>query len=88
VVVQVDAFDTVGPWAGRRGYDSIVETTSGLAAEGMARSGRDAPTPLPVQAHDFSTGLLAAFAARRLADHQAEVGGTWWAHLSLVRTRN
>ena len=88
VVVQVDAFDTVGPWAGRRGYDSIVQTTSGLAAEGMARSGRDVPTPLPVQAHDFCTGLLAAFAARRLADHQAEVGGTWRAHLSLVRTRN
>ncbi len=88
VVVQVDAFDTVGPWAGRRGYDSIVQTTTGLAAEGMARSGRDVPTPLPVQANDFCTGLLAAFAARRLVDHQAEVGGTWRAHLSLLRTRD
>jgi hypothetical protein len=96
VVVQVNAFDTTDdippgratPWAGRRGFDSIVQTTTGIAAEGMARSGRDTPTPLPVQANDFCTGLLAAFAARRLVDHQARVGGTWLARLSLLRTRN
>jgi len=103
IVVQVDAFGRPedhgpnrpagvraepGPWAGRRGFDSIVQTTTGIAAEGMVRSGRDVPTPLPVQAHDYCTGLLAAFAARRLADHQAEVGGTWLVRLSLLRTRN
>lgn len=96
VVVQVNAFDSPAdipagrstPWAGRRGYDSIVQTTTGLAAEGMSRTGRDVPTPLPVQANDYCTGLLAAFAARRLADHQAAVGGTWLARLSLLRTRN
>lgn len=96
VIIQVNAFDDVddlapghdSPWAGRRGFDSIVQTTTGIAAEGMARSGRDVPTPLPVQANDFCTGLLAAFAARRLADHQAQVGGTWLARLSLLRTRN
>ncbi len=96
VIVQINAFDgpddlapgSASPWAGRRGYDSIVQTTTGIAAEGMARSGRDGPTPLPVQANDFCTGLLAAFAARRLIDHQAEVGGTWLARLSLLRTRN
>ncbi len=96
VIVQINAFDGpddlapghASPWAGRRGYDSIVQTTTGIAAEGMARSGRDGPTPLPVQANDFCTGLLAAFAARRLVDHQAQVGGTWLARLSLLRTRN
>lgn len=96
VVVQIDAFGSTGdptsghpaPWAGRRGFDSIVQTTTGIVAEGMARSGRDRPTPLPVQANDYCTGLLAAFAARRLADHQAKVGGTWLARLSLLRTRN
>ncbi len=96
VIVQVNAFDAPDdipagrstPWAGRRGFDSIVQTTTGIAAEGMARSGRDGPTPLPVQANDFCTGLLAAFAAERLVAHQAEVGGTWLARLSLLRTRN
>ena len=32
--------------------------------------------------------LRAAFAARRLIRHQAEVGGTWLARLSLLRTRD
>ena len=88
VVVQVCAFDWVGPWAGRRGFDSIVQSTTGFGHEGMVRSGNDRPMPMPVQALDYCTGLLAAFAARRLADHQAEVGGTWLARLSLLRTRN
>ncbi len=96
VVVQISAFDTAAdipadrptPWADRGGFDSIVQTTTGMAAEGMARSGRAVPTPLPVQANDFCTGLLAAFCAKRLVAHQAEVGGTWLARLSLLRTRN
>ena len=88
VVVQISAFDWVGPWAGRRGYDSIVQTTTGIVAEGRDMSGSDQPTPLPVQALDYCTGYLAAFVARRLVEHQAQVGGTWLARLSLLRTRN
>lgn len=88
VVVQLCAFDWVGPWTGRRGFDSIVQTTTGIAAEGMRQAGTDRPTPLPVQALDYCTGLLAAFAARRLIEHQSAQGGTWLARLSLLRTRN
>ncbi len=88
VVVQLCAFDWVGPWAGRRGFDSIVQSTTGFGHEGMVRSGNDRPTPMPVQALDYCTGLLAAFAAKRLVDHQAAEGGTWLARLSLLRTRN
>lgn len=101
--VQISAFDWTGPWAGRRGFDSIVQTTTGIAAEGGSRAsgGGDAgagsppvdrgvrsPRPLPVQALDYCTGLLAAFAARHLVDVQAREGGTWLARLSLLRTRN
>lgn len=88
VVVQLCAFDWVGPWAGRRGYDSVVQSTTGFGHEGMVRSGSDLPTPMPVQALDYCTGLLAAYAAKRLVDHQADAGGTWLARLSLLRTRN
>ena len=88
VNVQVCAFDWVGPWAGRRGYDSIVQSTTGIVDAGSVASGRSQPTPLPVQALDFSTGLLAAFAAAQLGRHQSEHGGTWLARLSLLRTRN
>ena len=88
VTVQISAFDWVGPWAGRRGFDSIVQSTTGIVEAGRDAAGADGPTPLPVQALDFATGYLAAFTARRLLDHQAEVGGTWLARLSLLRTRN
>ncbi|HEX3089845.1 MAG TPA: CoA transferase [Ilumatobacteraceae bacterium] len=88
VSIQVCAFDCVGPWSGRRGYDSIVQSTTGIVTAGSEASGRTQPTPLPVQALDFCTGLLAAFAAAQLVRHQSEHGGTWLARLSLLRTRN
>lgn len=88
VTVQLSAFDWVGPWAGRRGFDSIVQSTTGIGDEGMRQSGADVPTPLPVQALDYCTGLLASFAAQQLVAHQSEHGGTWLARLSLLRTRN
>lgn len=88
ITVQLSAFDWIGPWAQRRGFDSIVQTTTGIGAEGMAQSGSSQPVPLPVQALDYCTGLLAAFAAQQLAAHQREHGGTWLARLSLLRTRN
>lgn len=88
VAVQICAFDWVGPWAGRRGFDSIVQSTTGIVRAGSRAAGSERPVPLPVQALDYCTGLLAAFAAERLVRHQAEVGGTWLARLSLLRTRN
>ncbi len=88
VTVQVSAFDWTGPWAERRGFDSIVQSTTGIVDAGTHQSGSTEPVPLPVQALDFCTGLLAAFAGRQLVAHQAVHGGTWVARLSLLRTRN
>lgn len=95
VVVEICAFDWVGPWAGRRGYDSIVQTTTGLAlagADAARAAGADMPdgqpVHLPVQALDYATGFLAAFTAQRLVAHQRRVGGSWRARVSLLRTRN
>jgi crotonobetainyl-CoA:carnitine CoA-transferase CaiB-like acyl-CoA transferase len=88
VVVQISAFDWIGPWAGRRGFDSIVQSTTGIVRAGSTAAGADHPVPLPVQALDYCTGLLAGFAARQLIAHQARHGGTWLVRLSLLRTRN
>jgi crotonobetainyl-CoA:carnitine CoA-transferase CaiB-like acyl-CoA transferase len=95
VIVQISAFDWTGPWAGRRGYDSIVQSTTGIRWAGgfsaIDESGRAVdrgPTGLPVQALDYATGFLAAGVAARLLHHQGQVGGTWLARLSLLRTRN
>jgi crotonobetainyl-CoA:carnitine CoA-transferase CaiB-like acyl-CoA transferase len=88
VVVEISAFDWEGPWAGRRGFDSIVQSSTGLAVAGGQQSGSDVPVHLPFQALDYATGFLAAFAASRLLAHRRVAGGSWRARLSLLRTRN
>lgn len=88
VVVEICAFDWVGPWAGRRGYDSIVQSTTGIALGQADAIGADEPVHLPVQALDFGTGYLAAFAAARLLADQRRRGGSLRARVSLLRTRN
>ncbi|MEA1650947.1 CoA transferase [Nitrospirillum sp. BR 11164] len=74
VDVCLDAYGWDGPWAGRRGFDSLVQMSAGIAEAGMRLLGRDKPTPLPVQALDHATGyILAAMALRGLA-HRARTG--------------
>ncbi|MGW5341625.1 CoA transferase [Streptomyces sp. NPDC004050] len=67
VVAQVCAWGWHGPWAGRRGFDSLVQAGYGIAE---AEAGPDgAPGVLPAQALDHGTGyLLAAGVLRALAE--------------------
>jgi hypothetical protein len=65
VDVSLDAYGWTGPWRGRRGFDSLVQMSSGIAAEGMRRFRTDRPKPLPVQALDHATGYIMAAAAVR-----------------------
>ncbi len=88
IIVQLSAFDWMGPWAGRRGFDSIVQSTTGLVHAGTQASHAQEPVPLPVQVLDYATGQLAAFAAARALLHQARHGGSWRVRVSLLRTRN
>lgn len=63
--VSLDAYGWAGPWQGRRGFDSLVQMSMGIAHEGMTRTGADRPVPLPVQALDHATGYILACAALR-----------------------
>ena len=84
--VALNAYGWTGPWSGRRGFDSLVQMSSGIADEGMRAYGRRRPTPLPVQAIDHATGyLLAASALRALALHRESGRGSRW-RVSLART--
>jgi crotonobetainyl-CoA:carnitine CoA-transferase CaiB-like acyl-CoA transferase len=83
-IVQLGSFDWAGPWAGRRDFDSIIQST-GLV---LAASEDGAPKHLPVQALDHATGYLAAFAALRMLTRRQSAGGSWLVRLSLLRTRN
>ncbi len=60
VDVSLSAYGTLGPWGARRGFDSLVQMSAGIAEAGMRRSGADRPVPLPVQALDHATGYLMA----------------------------
>ncbi len=85
VDVSLDAYGFTGPWCHRRGFDSLVQMSVGIADAGMRRLDRDRPTPLPVQALDHATGyLLAAVAVRGLRE-RLETGRGLEGRMSLAR---
>lgn len=84
--VSLNAYGWTGPWKDRRGFDSLVQMSSGIAHQGMIWSGNDKPTPLPVQALDHATGYLMAAAAITGLMGRLLVGSTMTAKLSLART--
>ncbi|MFC4858584.1 CoA transferase [Actinophytocola glycyrrhizae] len=75
VVVSLSAYGHTGPWRDRRGFDSLVQMSTGIAAG-------DPPRPLPAQALDHGTGWLAAYGAMTALSR----GGSWHVHVSLART--
>ena len=86
VDVGLDAYGWTGPWADRRGFDSLVQMSSGVAAAGMAREGAAGPSPLPAQALDHATGYMMAASALLGLARRARDGETLSARHSLART--
>jgi len=82
VVVSLSAYGHTGPWRERRGFDSLVQMSTGIAAHG----GLDKPRALPAQALDHGTGWLAAYAVMTALRRRATEGGSWHVRLSLART--
>jgi crotonobetainyl-CoA:carnitine CoA-transferase CaiB-like acyl-CoA transferase len=84
--VGLCAYGWSGPWARRRGFDSLVQMSTGIAETGMRWRCADQPVPLPVQALDHATGYLAAASAiRGLTQRLLRAVGVA-ARLSLART--
>lgn len=84
--VSLCAYGFSGPWAGRRGFDSLVQMSCGIAHHGKQQAGADKPTPLPVQALDHATGYLMAAAVVRALRLRERTGKILSARLSLART--
>jgi crotonobetainyl-CoA:carnitine CoA-transferase CaiB-like acyl-CoA transferase len=86
VYVSLSAYGHSGPWAERRGFDSLVQTSTGFNhAEGQA-AGIDGPKELPAQMLDHATGYLMAFGAMMAKARQAREGGSWHVRVSLAQT--
>jgi CoA-transferase family III len=84
--IGLDAYGWSGPWASRRGFDSLVQMSAGIADTGMRWHKADKPVPLPVQALDHATGyLMAAVAIRGVTRRMVDGSGTE-GRLSLART--
>ena len=85
ITVTLNAYGWSGPWTKRRGFDSLVQMSSGIADFGMKMSGADKPVPLPVQALDHATGYLMAASALHGLYQRHHTGGVKTARLSLAR---
>lgn len=84
VTASVSAWGRDGPWAERRGFDSIVQAVSGIAMVESADG--DTPGALPVQALDHATGHLLAAGIVWALTAQREEGGSTDLRMSLART--
>ena len=86
VDIALDAYGWSGPWRTRRGFDSLVQMSTGIAEEGMRTLSKDQPAPLPVQAIDHATGYLLAAATLRGLTERARTSRGFEARASLART--
>lgn len=83
VVAQLSAWGAYGPWGGRRGFDSLVQVATGIAA---LEGSEEKPGALPAQAIDHGTGYLLAAGVLRAVAEQLEEGGTRFVRLALAQT--
>ena len=85
VYASLSAYGRSGPWADRRGFDSLVQTVCGINwTEGQA-FGSQGLRALPLQILDYSAGFLLAFGIQAALYRQATVGGSWHVQVSLAR---
>ena len=86
VVVSLSAYGETGPWAGKRGFDSLVQTATGFNHAEAQAAGETKPRALPMQILDMATGALMAFGAQAALLRQQAEGGSWHVQVSLART--
>ena len=84
VVAELSAYGWAGPWAGRRGFDSLVQTATGFNLAEAAAAGSSTPQAMPAQILDYSAGHLLAFGIQAALLRQASQGGSWRVRVSLA----
>jgi crotonobetainyl-CoA:carnitine CoA-transferase CaiB-like acyl-CoA transferase len=86
VYVSLSAYGHDGPWAKRRGFDSLVQNANGINHAEADAAASPQPKPLPCQAIDHASGYLMAFGAMTALARRATEGGSWHVRVSLAQT--
>lgn len=86
VYVTLSAYGHVGPWRERRGFETLIQSVSGMAHEHGLDLGLDRPQHLPAQVVDHGTGYLAALGALIALARRAREGGSYLVRVSLAQT--
>lgn len=82
VYVSLNAYGFTGPWRGRRGFDTVVQSASGMAH--VSGRGKE-PQLMPVSSLDYLAGYLMTFGALVALHRRAEQGGSYCVKISLAR---
>ena len=86
VYVTLSAYGHTGPWQGRRGFETLIQSVTGMAHEQGLDAGADRPQHLPAQVVDHGSGYLAAFGALIALARRARDGGSYLVRVSLAQT--
>ena len=88
IYISLSAFSHLGPWSSRRGFDTVVQTVSGITdRQGHLFPGAETgPQFYPVSAIDYLTGYLMAFGGLVALARRAREGGSWLVRISLAQT--
>jgi hypothetical protein len=85
IIANMSAFGPDGPWSGRRGYDSLVQTCSGMNISEAEHAGQgEIARPTPCQALDHAGGYYLASGIMTALYRRATQGGSWRVDVSLA----
>ena len=86
VYTSLSAYGRKGPWRSRRGFDSLLQSASGINMAEAQAKGSSTPTALPMQILDYASGFLMALGSQVALHRQMTQGGSWHVEISLART--
>jgi len=85
ISASLSAYGNHGPWASRRGFDSLVQMATGINAEEADVAGMSGPKTLPCQALDHAAGFILSFAIMIALHRRTMHGGSWHVSTSLAQ---
>jgi len=92
IYVSLSAYSHEGPWSHKRGFDSLVQSATGIVSEQSVFEGKslteDTPSHWPVSAQDYVCGFLSAYATILALRQRLKAGGSYHIRISLVQTGN